>query len=76
MSTEGIRTIIGSNLRPGVRPGGFSHHFGPSSAKSRKKRATMQEVKNAAEEALARRGLQNAPDSLVGRQALPPSPSV
>ncbi len=65
MSTPTTRSnVIGANRRPGTTPGGFTHPFSDRSHALRvRRRATDAQVRQAATDALGRRGLAQSMDA-------------
>lgn len=64
---QGHKNWIGCNIRPGSRPGGFSKPFASSRQAAYRPldapdRFSLQEINQAATEALERRGLINQPE--------------
>lgn len=72
------QNIIGSNLRHGVMPGGFTSSFATGKRGTRKRAvaATQEEVNEAARACLAKRGFHNRPSGFERAAMNYPRPSI
>lgn len=76
---DGRRTLIGCNVRPGTRPGGFTNSYGDQKARARRA-ATLghghEAIKQAADAFLQKRNMHNRPSSFERAAMVYPRPSV